>query len=71
MTLTRHTQVENLANLLAARRRQAAARGCRDDAYRRLIAAILEVPVDGVAAVPVTGAEPAAVMPFQAQPQAA
>jgi hypothetical protein len=71
MTLTRHTQVENLANLLAARRRQAALRGCRDDAYRRLIAAILDVPVDGVAtsALP---AEPRSVMTFRAsKPQAA
>jgi hypothetical protein len=61
MTLTRHTQVENLANLLAARRRQAAARGCRDEAYRRLTAAILDVPIDGVVA---SGATPRPVTPF-------
>ena len=67
MTLTRHTQVENLANLLAARRRQATPRRCRDGAYRRLIAALLEVPVDGVATSPVTaGGEPGPVMTFDA-----
>jgi hypothetical protein len=48
MTLTRHTQVENLANLLAARRRQTAAHMCRQDAYGRLAAAILQVPLECV-----------------------
>ena len=48
MTLTRHTQVENLANLLAIRRRQAVARDRRDRAYARLVAAILDEPVDGL-----------------------
>ena len=48
MMLTRHTQVENLANLLAARRRQSVAHTCRREAYRRLVAAVLEVPVEGV-----------------------
>lgn len=47
MTLTRHTQVENLASLLAVRRRQAVARDRRDQAYRRLVATILDEPVDG------------------------
>ena len=48
MTLTRHTQVENLANLLALRRRQAIAADRRDRAYRRLVATILDEPVDGL-----------------------
>jgi hypothetical protein len=51
MTLTPHTQVENLANLLAVRR-QAMARGRRDEAYRRLVATILEVPMDAVGESP-------------------
>jgi hypothetical protein len=46
MTLTRHTQVENLANLLALRRRQAIAADRRDRAYRRLVATILDEPSD-------------------------
>jgi hypothetical protein len=47
MTLSRHTQVENLANLLASRRQQALARHRRDQAYQRLVATILDGPVDG------------------------
>lgn len=46
--LSLHTQVENLANLLHQRR---AERGCHVDrleAYRNLVAAILEVPVGSV-----------------------
>ena len=50
MTLTPHTQVENLANLLVGRRRQALARGRRDQAYRRLRATLLDVPTDAVGA---------------------
>jgi hypothetical protein len=52
MTLTPHTQVENVANLLAVRRRQAMARGGRDQAYRRLVATVLDVPIDAVGASP-------------------
>jgi hypothetical protein len=50
MTLTRHTQVENLANLLSIRRRQALAGDRRDRAYRRLVATILDEPVDDLGA---------------------
>ena len=70
MTLTRHTQVENLANLLAARRRQTVARTCRQDAYRGLVAAILDVSVEGVdtSAVPApTTPRPALPFPVAAQ----
>ena len=52
MMLTRHTQVENLANLLGARRQNAVARARRDEAYRELVATILGVPVEAVAARP-------------------
>jgi hypothetical protein len=54
MMLTRHTQVENLANLLALRRRQAVTRDRRDRAYRRLISTIRGEPVDrrGTARLP-------------------
>jgi hypothetical protein len=48
MTLTRHTQVENLANLLALRRRQVVAADRRDRAYRQLVATILDEPVGGL-----------------------
>jgi hypothetical protein len=48
MTLSRHTQVENLANLLASRRQQVLARHRRDRAYQRLVATILDEPVDGL-----------------------
>jgi hypothetical protein len=43
--LTRHTQLENLSNLLSARRRQAVG---REKAYRRLVATILDVTPDAV-----------------------
>lgn len=52
MTVTLHTQVENLANLLAARRRQALTRGRRDQAYRRLVAEALDVSIDAVGVCP-------------------
>jgi hypothetical protein len=74
MMLTRHTQVENLANLLAARRRQTAAHTCRQDAYQRLVAAILEVPVEGVntSAVPAPATlRPAMPLQVAAAPRAA
>ena len=60
MTLTRHTQVENLANLLAARRREVLAEGRRDRAYSRLVATILDEPVDdlGAARLPTPLARP-------------
>jgi hypothetical protein len=51
MTLTRHSQVENLANLLRLRRRHAARADQREQAYRQLVAAILDVPVDRILAV--------------------
>ena len=44
MTLSRHTQVENLTNLLGARRAQAR----RDNAYLLLTASLLEMPVEDV-----------------------
>jgi hypothetical protein len=67
MTLTRHTQVENLANLLAIRRRQAAARDRRDRAYGRLVATILDEPVDGLgtARLPSLTSGPAAPLPMR------
>ena len=67
MTLTRHTQVENLANLLAIRRRQAAARARRDRAYGRLVATILGEPVDGLgtARLPSLTSGPAAPLPMR------
>ena len=52
MTLAPHTQVENLANLLVGRRRQGLARGQRDQAYRRLVATVLDAPIDAVGASP-------------------
>ena len=44
MTPSRHTQVENLTNLLGARRAQAR----RDNAYLLLTASILVMPVEDV-----------------------
>jgi hypothetical protein len=52
MLLTPHTQVENLANLLAVRRRQAQARRQRGRGCRGLVATVLEVPIDAVGASP-------------------
>jgi len=52
MTLTRHTQVENLVNLLRLHRNRAGQVSQRDLAYRQLVATILEVPADRVATVP-------------------
>jgi hypothetical protein len=43
--LSLHTQVENLANLLHQRRSANTGRVDRADAYRSLVAAILDVPV--------------------------
>jgi hypothetical protein len=54
MVLTPHTQVENLANLLAIRRRQAVARGRCDQAYQQLVATVLELPIDAVGAAPMS-----------------
>jgi hypothetical protein len=67
MTLTRHTQVENLASLLAVRRRQAAARDRRDQAYGRLVATILDEPVNGpgTAHLPSLTSGPAAPLPMR------
>jgi hypothetical protein len=67
MTLTRHTQVENLANLLAIRRRQAVARDRRDQAYRRLVATILGEPVDtlGTARLPTLLGRPVGPLPMR------
>ena len=48
MSLTRHTELENVANLLVARRRHALARRRRDEAYRRLVATILNAEVHDV-----------------------
>ncbi|MBV9170444.1 MAG: hypothetical protein JOZ81_10210 [Chloroflexi bacterium] len=45
MMLTRHTQVENLANLLGARRSAAAREAGVQHAYLNLVAAVLDVPV--------------------------
>ena len=67
MTLTRHTQVENLANLLALRRRRAVARDRRDRAYGRLVATILGEPVDalGTARLPALLGGPARPLPMR------
>jgi hypothetical protein len=46
--LSLHTQVENLTNLLHARRTERVQRVSRQDAYLNLVAAILDVPVDSV-----------------------
>jgi hypothetical protein len=46
MTLTRHTQVENLVNTLSARRRHDRTEAARDQAYLALIATVLERPVE-------------------------
>jgi len=43
--LSLHTQVENLANLLHQRRSENAGRVDRVEAYRSLVAAILDVPI--------------------------
>jgi hypothetical protein len=43
--LSLHTQIENLANLLHHYRLESAGRVDRADAYRSLVAAILDVPV--------------------------
>ena len=67
MTLTRHTQMENLANLLAIRRRQVVARDRRDQAYRRLVATILDEPVEtlGRACPPTLLGGPARPLPMR------
>jgi hypothetical protein len=67
VTLERHTQVENLANLLAVRRRQTIARDRRDQAYRQLAATILKVPVDGLALprLPMVVGGPATPLPMR------
>jgi hypothetical protein len=44
MVLTRHTQVENLMNLLRVRRQASTVRHGRQAAYVGLAAAILDVP---------------------------
>ena len=43
--LSVHTQIENLASLLHARRAEGGRQGDRHHAYERLIATILEVPI--------------------------
>ena len=48
MMLTRHTQVENLANLLAFRHRTALEPDARDRGYRRLVETVLDVPLEAV-----------------------
>ena len=48
MMLTRHTQVENLANLLATRRKHMLDRDRRDEGYRKLVATTLEVPIEAI-----------------------
>ncbi len=51
--LSLHTQTENLANLLHRRRAQRAQHVDRQQAYRSLVAAILEAPLSAVQDVPV------------------
>lgn len=46
--LSVHTQVENLANLLHARRAEGGRLGDRHNAYERLVATILEVPISAL-----------------------
>jgi hypothetical protein len=46
--LSVHTQVENLANLLHARRAEGGRSGDRHRGYERLIATILEVPISAL-----------------------
>jgi len=55
MTLTRHTQVENLANLLHLRRSTGARQSHRtvEEAYADLIATILSAPAQHLALVPI------------------
>jgi hypothetical protein len=43
--LSVHTQVENLVNLLHARRAEGGRPGDRHHAYERLVATILDVPI--------------------------
>ena len=44
MTLSRHTQVEDLVNLLAVRRTQLREHALRQQAYMNLITAVLTAP---------------------------
>ena len=50
--LSLHTQIENLANLLHARRAERVQRSSRQEAYRSLVAAILDVPVTNLREAP-------------------
>ena len=50
--LSLHTQTENLANLLHRRRAQRVQHIDRQQAYRSLVAAILEAPLSSVSDVP-------------------
>ena len=48
MTLSLHTQVEDLTNLLRRRRSDRLHAESRQQAYRSLVAAILDVPVTSI-----------------------
>ena len=63
MTISRHTQVEDLANLLGVRRSQMRERTHREAAYLNLVSAVLGVPVAEVQpGALITGARPVLVM---------
>ena len=51
--LSLHTQIENLVNLLHARHAQRVQRVICQEAYRNLVAAILDVPIGSVRETPV------------------